>query len=94
MYAELNLLINVKMPTMVVILTFMSITNCSTKSYKLEARPRGFKPFSCSTQLCVKIMLINVKMPTKVLHFKIQNKHDKYNILELESKKSLNFLPF
>ena len=93
MYAELNRLINVKLPTMVGILTFMSITNYLTKSYKLEARPRGFKPLSCSTQLCVKIMLINVKMSTKVLLFKIQNKHDKYNILELESKKNLNFLP-
>ena len=94
MYALLNMLMNVKMPTMVGILKFMSMTNCLTKSYRLEARPRGYKPLSCSMQLRVKIMLITVKMSTKVLHFNIQNKHDIYNILELESKKSLNFLPF
>ena len=33
----------------------------------LEAWPRGYKTFSCSTQLSIRfILLINVKMPTIV----------------------------
>ena len=36
-------------------------------SYRLRHLPRGYKLFSCSTQLSAKfILLINVKMPTTV----------------------------
>ena len=35
--------------------------------YNLDPRPRGYKTFSCSTQLSTKfILLINVEMPTFV----------------------------
>ena len=51
-------LLNVKMPTIVGILTFISIINSTTDSYKT---------FSSSTQLSMKfIRLLNVKMSTIV----------------------------
>ena len=55
------LIMNVSMPTITDILTFMSITNL------IGPGPEVIKLFSYSTQLSTKfIMLINVKMPTIV----------------------------
>ena len=43
------------------------LTNLLTIFYCCTTRPRGYKTFSCSTQLSMKfILLINVKMPTTV----------------------------
>ena len=67
-----------------------------TTTKKTQIRPRGYKLFSCSTQLSTKfILLINVKMPTIVgiLTFsKINTASEKVKAIKLLICRGLLFL--
>ena len=62
----------------------------SEQTVQTQIRPRGYKTFSCSTQLGMKFFLhINVKMPTILTFMSGKN-----SILDLSEPKKLNFLIF
>ena len=53
---------------------FKVLANIENTSFKIASGPEVIKLFSCTTQLSMKfVLLINVKMPTFVFIFRINN---------------------